>query len=123
MPARADFDVVRDLRPYLGHLELVEVLDHEHDFRYRVYGCALTALTGDERQGKRLSEIDSMSGGQMRAMFEQVVRTREPAEFRYEGLRGRRPTVYDALMLPLSSNGEDVQMILAYVAATERAAT
>ncbi|MCM0019316.1 MAG: PAS domain-containing protein [Tagaea sp.] len=53
-PARAEF-AVDDVKPWLGRLHLVEILDG--DFRFAVFGTIIADLLQREYNGLRLSEI------------------------------------------------------------------
>lgn len=44
------------LRPALGHLMVLEPVDHGRDFRYRLYGSALARISGLEMTGRKSSE-------------------------------------------------------------------
>lgn len=56
VPLAVDLDPL-DLRPALGYLTLLDVLDQGHDFRYRLYGSEVVTHTGFDLTGKRFSEI------------------------------------------------------------------
>lgn len=56
MPDRADFDPL-DVPRLLPNLLLAEAVDGGRDFRIRLYGTALVALSKEERTGKLMSEI------------------------------------------------------------------
>lgn len=87
MPARSDFDVIADLRPFLGYLMLIEVIEGGADYRFRVFGSTIAALVGEENQNKRLSEIPVDDARALKVMFDQVVRSRAPVEFEHSGFR------------------------------------
>lgn len=47
-----------DLRPALGHIALIEVLDDGWDGRFRLYGSKIAEVYGRDMTGRRVSEID-----------------------------------------------------------------
>jgi hypothetical protein len=47
-----------DLRPALGHIVLIDVLDDGWDGRFRVYGTKVAETYGRDMTGRRVSEID-----------------------------------------------------------------
>lgn len=112
MPARSDFDVISDLRPVLGRLMLMEVIEGGANYRFRVFGSTIAALVGEEHQSKGLSDIPVDDARALRGMFDLVVRSQAPVEFEHSGFRSRRIAGQQALALPLSRNGEQVDMIM-----------
>jgi hypothetical protein len=57
MPERAQI-VPEDLKPWIGWLHLVEVLDDGEDFLYRIFGSEAGGATGNRLHLKRVSEWD-----------------------------------------------------------------
>lgn len=111
MPARSDFDVIADLRPFLGRVMLIEVIEGG-DYRFRIFGTTIAALVGEEHQNKRIGELPVDDARALKVVFDQVVRSRAPREFHHSGFRSRRIEGHRALALPLSRNGEEVDMIM-----------
>jgi len=55
---RADFDPFK-LRPWLGYIIIVEFLEAENDFRYRMYGTRVSDQTDCDMTGRLVSDYDS----------------------------------------------------------------
>ena len=66
------------LRPWLGHISIYEMIDGGRDFRIRLEGTAIVAITGEDWTGKRASEVDAKYGSQIAAFMRDVVRTCQP---------------------------------------------
>lgn len=124
MPARRDFSVVTDLRPFLGSLMLTERVDG--DWRFRIFGTTIAALLEVERQGQRLSDLAEVDAEQIGTLFARVLSSQAPLQSILPAPPGRRIERFHILMLPLSDDGETVSMILSLVlpaSADERAVT
>jgi hypothetical protein len=112
-PARADIEPL-DLTFLMGNLILVEVIQGEPlDFRIRLHGTNLVQRAGYELTGKMLNELPITQFRQL-AMdtFRHVATTGKP----FRGYRDRvlddRTHRYETVMLPLSNDGEQVDMLL-----------
>ncbi len=111
MPARADFDVL-ELREWLGHLHLIEVIDGGRDFFHRVYGTDLAMAFDMDLTGKGMSAVPEGVREQVRQDYAHVCATSEPL------VVGDDPAVRSAvarvekLILPLSSDGTTVDRLL-----------
>ena len=111
MPTRSDFPV-EDLKPWLGRLALIEVVDDESDFLFRLYGSALAERFGMDLTGKRLSEISPSIQLEVSSGYHQCVREARPI---FSNLRYANREVFwewQRLLLPLSSDGTSVTMIM-----------
>lgn len=119
-PSWADFDVVSDLRPFLGHLILSEALCG--DWWFRVFGTEISNALGEERQGKRLSQLRTETADRVRGMFEAVVECASPMVFQVPA--GGKPWVerFESLHLPLSNGEAGVHFILSLVLPVRKAA-
>lgn len=118
MPARPDIDVI-ELRPWLGNLILLETIDAGADFRYRVYGTNLVTYFGRDLTGDLVSGLQHKYQAVVYGEYAAVVETRRPLaiqHLRYIGALGlsTRMTV-EKLILPLSTDGDVVDMLLAGV--------
>ena len=116
MPARKDIDPL-DLRRHLPRLMLMEVLDDPFRLRYRLVGTDVVAATGEDRTG-RTSDTVAFFGNNPEVMnnYQSVVRDRAPKLIREPFRNFRNNTTYqtDTLMLPLSADGERVDIVLIY---------
>jgi hypothetical protein len=112
MPSRAEIDPV-EMGFILGHLLLVEVLREPLDFRIRLHGTELARRAGYELTGRMLSELPI---GDFRSLaresFTTTVETGRPFHSRRERTIAGRVHGYETLMLPLSSDGQSVDMLL-----------
>ena len=78
IPSRERLDVFT-LRPWLGHISIYEAVDGGHDFRIRLEGTSIVAITGEDWTGRRASEVDDRYGCRIAAFMREVVRTGQPA--------------------------------------------
>ena len=77
-PSRDRLDAFT-LRPWLGHISIYEAIDGGHDFRIRLEGTAIVAITGEDWTGKRATQVDERYGCQIAAFMREVVHTHQPA--------------------------------------------
>ena len=112
MPARGDIDPF-DFPDLLPHVFLVDVSYDPLVFRFRLAGTEVNKLLGEEITGKTTEEIKAERlRPVLRKAYENVVRSRQPAAATrtYEG--HNRYLVYARLLLPLSADGEVIDMLL-----------
>lgn len=64
-PTRVEFTPFQ-LKPWLGWLDIYEVLDDGRDFRMRLGGTETTNLTGENWVGKTASQVDEKYGNGLR---------------------------------------------------------
>jgi hypothetical protein len=113
MPARADFDPL-DLKYLMGKLLLVDVLRDPLRFRFRLVGTEPVKQAGIDLTGRSLDDYPYPETREhLRALYTAAVTTRQPlgssqARLVLDG-RLRR---YEALLLPLASDGETVDMLM-----------
>lgn len=114
MPARRDLDPV-EIPGLLRHLILLDVTHAPSRFRVRLYGTAVAELRGRDLTGRYLYENGSTAiGRQTRRWNHRTVVERRPI-FRtgdYTDLSDGRAGTYYRLGLPLSSDGETVDMLM-----------
>jgi hypothetical protein len=115
MPRRADIDPL-EIRRYLPLVMLVDVTDDERRYVYRLVGTGEVAERGNDPTGKSLGE--AFFGGSREeafASYDYVVRNRAPFCYRdpYPAPDGRIETD-DIIYLPLSDDGERVNMVLVF---------
>lgn len=110
-PARADFDIF-DLRPWLGYLVLIDVVDGGRDFHYRVYGTAITSFYGNDLTGRLLSAVEPAIQAVVGPEYRRVIAEARPL-FVVRRPRVRRESARVArVILPLSSDGTAIDQIL-----------
>ena len=112
-PARADFDPI-EIPNLLRHLVLVDTAKSLGEFRYRLFGTEVCRGFGYDRTGKRFSDLpriekfNTVYQGYWLTFIEKVLQYFHgrigSAEENYIG--------YSRLTLPLSSDGDYVDMIL-----------
>ena len=113
MPSRADLDPL-DMRFAIGDVILVDVLDEDPPrFRIRLHGTNLSERTSFDLTGKMLDEMPAPEFRNLATRsFSRVVRTREPMHVLAERLLDDRHQHYEAILLPLSSDGELIDRLM-----------
>ena len=112
-PARADLDPI-EMRTVLGDLMLVDVVEGDPlRFRIRLHGCNLFQHQGGELTGKMLDELPATERRELvTRTFTEVATVGEPVQRYRKFLLDRRWAQYEAVLLPLSSDGLKVNMLL-----------
>lgn len=113
MPRRSDFNPAQVPR-LLSALCLVEVIDGGNDYYYRVAGSRLEEMCGQKLQSRRFSEIPHAEAREsMQATCKACVQSAGPVVIKNQ-LRepGRDHMSITAIILPLSDDGETVNMVL-----------
>lgn len=97
-------------------LSIVDILDGGDDYRYRFWGSLNVDIKGFEMTGKLLSDgpiVDVINFG--RRQFSEVIMAKEPLTFTYYGpYRSPVRRMQLTSRFPLSSDGENIDMILSY---------
>ena len=113
-PSRADVSPAK-ITYLLGGIVLLDVTYEPLKFRYRLMGSALAARRGHDLTGKLLDDNPDpeLRQGLVR-LNTSVIETRLPQthEYRIASLVTGRTYNYDALNLPLSEDGQRINMIL-----------
>jgi len=113
LPSRADF-TPEILRRHLGWLHLLDVRDGQPRFRFRLYGSEIAEVTGRDVTGRNFE--DAFSGQFREALIralEQTVRERRPLRVASTAAGANKDYIpITSLFLPLSEDGETVNMIL-----------
>jgi hypothetical protein len=113
MPARRDIEPM-DLVPLLPHVMMVDVEEGPR-YRYRLFGTAVSEAFGSDPTGKYIDEV--MVGNYkafLLGLYNDLTASKKPiySTSIYGGRReGQLWT--QRLMLPLSSNGHDVDKVMA----------
>src|SRR5262249_45302975 len=113
-PSRVDIrpDEIRDL---LQHIYIIEAVGTPRRFRFRLAGTTIVSEYGGRITGKFADEIDLDHVGQrILAEYETGVDRGEPIAslWHFTKLDGRELR-YEHLILPLSSDGKTIDMLLA----------
>lgn len=114
MPARADIKPA-ELKDHLGWISMLDVLPG--DFRYRLIGTLVTEYFFWDATGKTVSEAFATQPARLRdavlATFRCVVDNRAPLRaYGDAGWAGKGLEECEALYLPLSDDGQTVNVIL-----------
>lgn len=121
MPARSDIDPVEIPRPLLGGISLIDIVQDERRYVYRLVGTRDVEALGQDPTGKPVFEVPlgpsvtkSLSG------LDQVVSCREPL---LEPLPFVAPGAHyetiEMILLPLSDDGCNVNKILVFSASRD----
>jgi hypothetical protein len=114
MPDRSDINLA-DLSDIAPHLVIMEPAG-DGDFRIRLFGSALTQMTGQERTGMLVSEMRNQTKGNIgqrwTAMTAYTAKEQCPAYSRAKAsVPGREHLIYHAILLPLTNGGDEVAQI------------
>lgn len=111
MPSRADIDPV-EMPWILGNLSLIEVRG-EGDYLWRLDGSNLTAFFGCEMTGRSISEYPYPAFiGKMRATLDDAVRAGGPSRSVRRFSSKTQKWDYESLYLPLSGDGQRIDMLM-----------
>jgi len=112
-PARADIDPL-DLTFLFGNLILVDVLPGETPrFCIRLHGTNLAQRAGYELTGKMLDELPISQFRQLASeTFAHVATTGRPFRGNRDRVVDERTHRYETVILPMSGDGECVDMLL-----------
>jgi len=104
----------------LPYIALLDVIGEPTRFRFRLFGTALVQAYGDDLTGRFADEVDlDAVGPGILAQFTTLTRDCRPmiARVRFTKSGDGRYVQYERIGLPLSDDGQTVNMILAgYVA-------
>jgi hypothetical protein len=114
MPARRDLDPL-EMRPWLGNLVLVDFPGDVKDYRIRLEGVNVVQFYGSSRTGRGIEAMTSELERQVvLPQYFSVVESKVPAYFEAEFISSEGVLTYQhKLILPLSDDGERVNMTLA----------
>lgn len=113
IPDRADIDVL-DLKPWLGWLNMLDVIDGGEDFRYRVFGTHHVARLGVDVTGKLASQSSVAVRANFGVFLGQIVAARRPVLTQVTQQNLTTDHVYEwrRLGVPLTRGGTAVDAIL-----------
>ena len=111
MPARSDIDVT-ELRYVLGNVLLIEVTA-EQRFRFRLHGTVLADRVGHDLTGRFVEDMPNLDNrAVMLARCRTLVSTKQPYMGAHRRVADRRRYGYEVLWVPLSADGDTVDMLL-----------
>ena len=116
MPSRADMRP-SELREHLGWVLMIEVLPGLSDFRYKLIGTLVTDYFLTDATGKTVSEAfaayPATTAKAIAALLRKTAREKRPVRaYGDANWIGPGFEEFDAIYLPLSDDGETVNMIL-----------
>jgi hypothetical protein len=114
MPQTRDIDAV-EMRPALGYISLLDVVENGRDFRYRVFGSAIAAVTGFDMTGRPASALKARTEVVefALAIYRAVVERREPLLTEHGPPSTVSSVAWHSLVLPLADAGGAVARLLA----------
>lgn len=113
-PARSDLDPV-EFGFALGRVSLIDVLEAPRRFRYRLVASTLTDYLGYEMTGKFTHQIPGPERrAYAEAFYARAVALQAPLYERGEMVLDGRRWKHEALVLPLSADGETINMLMVY---------
>lgn len=115
LPARRDFEP-SEMVPFLSGIALIDVVEDDRRFVYRLLGTREVAMRGNDPTGKGVAEgYYAASADAALASYQDVVDRRAP---RFEQRRfvtpGGRIGHEQTIILPLSDDGERINKLIAY---------
>jgi len=113
MPSRLDI-LPEELGGLLGNLFMVDVVrdGDEPRFRYRLVGTALTAIMDQELTGKFIDQMPFLYRKFALPAYREILRAGRPTYKETNAFEGWLVIRYKRLLLPLSSDGEQVDIVL-----------
>jgi len=111
MPARADIEPA-ELKALLPNIFMVDVEYAPFRLRYRLVGSALVDVLGQDIKGKYLDEMPLLFRTFAAGAYEEVVRVRVPCYKEVSGIAAYFRVAYKRLLLPLSTDGQTINIIL-----------
>jgi hypothetical protein len=112
MPARRDFDPL-EARFAIGYVSLVEVHRDPLRFYFRLDGTRQVELFGIDCTRRYLDEaVPPEDAAMVAASYGEVVRHGEPRYHRRQITFRRRLIDYEVVILPFSSDGERVDLLM-----------
>jgi hypothetical protein len=116
-PARAALDPL-DFRYVLGDVVVIEArrpggAAPRWSFRYRLIGQKVAARDGYDLTNKTLEELPEPEYRErVRATWTEVCESGRPAHYVRDFILDNRARRYEVVVLPLASNGEDIDMLI-----------
>lgn len=114
-PARANIDPL-ELKPLLGNINLIDVMpqpDGSRRFRYRLFGTEFAFYHGGDLTGQWVDLIENpVYRQQLLALYDQVAGAGTTLMLSYDYILDSRRHRFQAVILPLASDGCRIDMIL-----------
>ncbi len=112
-PARRDIDPL-EFAYVLGWVTLVDVTYNPLRFRFRLYGSELAHRIGTDLTGTYADQHPNHElGAMLQQAWKEVVDRGEPVCAKYDRTVDHRKQPWEALRMPMSSDGKVIDMLLA----------
>jgi hypothetical protein len=115
MPSRKDIDPLQMPRGYLPNVMLIEVFHNPRLYRYRLVGTTVVNASGEDRTGQYFNEVEFFEIHPIvMQQYDDAVDMAHPfySLEPFTNLRNGNTYEVDRLMLPLSDDGERVDMLM-----------
>ena len=113
MPTRNDIDPM-EIRSLLPHIALIDVEENPQRYRYRLVGTGLITVLGQELTGKYLDQTPMLFRRFAGNAYGEVLAKKTPTYTVFDTyIPMIRSVRYKRLLLPLSPDGEKVNMVAA----------
>lgn len=117
-PTRQDF-TPHALKQWLGRIDVYVVedggTDGEREFRLRLNGSEIVALTGEDWTGKTARDVDRRFGSSLHEELEQVCQSRCPLAHHIQIFQKEHVPAY-RLLLPIFSEDGDGKVVQVFLA-------
>ncbi len=110
-PYRSDFNPF-DLKPFLGHLLILELTAELDESHYRLFGSNLAEYFGADLTGVRLKDIPADEPEVILSEYRNLLLANAPLIACNQAVVGSSVQYYEKLMLPLSSDEKPIAMVL-----------
>lgn len=117
MPSRKDVDPVQIAARHLPNVMLIEVLQEPRRYRYRLVGTNVVLASGEDRTGRIFEQVGFFKIHPVVVQqYDTVVDTGRPMHSLepFTNLRTGSEYDVDRLLLPLSSDGRQVDMLMVF---------
>jgi hypothetical protein len=117
MPSRKDVDPVQIAARHLPNLMLIDVLQDPRRYRYRLIGTNVVIASGEDRTGRIFEDVGFFKVHPVVIQqYNLVVETGRPLHSLEPFTNFRTGNEYDVdrLLLPLSSDGRQVDMLMVF---------
>lgn len=107
LPLADDLDPI-DLRPALGNIMLVDVLDDGRDFRYRLYGSAIAFISSGDKTGHSVIDFEGIPAQFFYVVYRAALTRRCPVYTHHYPSNLSNFRRWHRLLLPLADKSDNV---------------
>lgn len=112
-PSRTDISP-EGMKPFLSKVMLIDVRQSPLDFVYRVFGTAVASANNKDFTGKSVRDLEPPDFAELIwQQYSEAVRTGEPSLHRVQLVTENQTMNYHRILLPLSTDGSTIDMLLA----------